>query len=631
MRDRILQKEEKKQKKSGASTKDSNNEDGILRDAKGDVCCCIPYIECTKKGTPLPTKIEDGVKLCCTNDCIFSKNPVHIDCYDALERGLINMLEHQRTCKKGVIKAWLDSSAEPNLWSKKGLEFIQKTIRCPCGKGQMFRDEDAWMKREQLILPSKDKKDKKTTKPKAALPALTLTVKKGAAPPPGFHDLDNHYLSSRSPPATAKLIEDKYGSPPPETKAKKVRHTSTTSTEKVYSPKPQNVFTFGTAAVKTQPPKPEPSTKVPIGYRPVEPMVVKTFEGPKYSEVLKTAEEPKPCQDIRAPETEQPKAVPPVMDINELLQSCEINNLEDDSSSEDAQDSSEEEEEDQNNDYLQDNQTTTTSETSSINSYPNDRVSISIQTEETSFSQSAYGSHRLYSASQSYIWNPAGDSNAIVNPNNERFDDYSLRRFAEESSARKTSNSSSPFNQSFYKQEEELFSPPKIIFLFRDDETFAVEVHQNGRKEMLRNGYGNEWTPMYLSMAGGSPVIGEDAKDDYQKLPNSVAYDILKVIGKPIHVIKKIYPKPKNNILLVDDTNCFVIETPYVGNRPRPEEMILAAFLKIMKEKSEKYLKTEVKSIYLSTNFELTDFQKAVFIKSASLLKLEIVCFTLND
>uniref|UniRef100_A0A914Z646 Uncharacterized protein n=1 Tax=Panagrolaimus superbus TaxID=310955 RepID=A0A914Z646_9BILA len=206
-----------------------------------------------------------------------------------------------------------------------------------------------------------------------------------------------------------------------------------------------------------------------------------------------------------------------------------------------------------------------------------------------------------------------------------------MRRFTDNNSViRKDSNTSSIVNQPYYKEKEEVFSTPKITFLFRNDETFGVEVYQNGGTEKLKNDGGNEWTPMYLSMVKGSPIIGESAKSDYRNFPNYVVYDILKVIGKPVHVINHMDPKPKNNITVKDEENCFVVKTPCAEDRHISEERIMAAFLKIQKEQVEKSLKTDIKSVFISTDFALTDFQKAVFLKAASKLKLEILSFALN-
>uniref|UniRef100_A0AC34FRU2 Uncharacterized protein n=1 Tax=Panagrolaimus sp. ES5 TaxID=591445 RepID=A0AC34FRU2_9BILA len=232
MRDKVLKKTETKAKKDGKNNKNNETEeDGFIRDKNGEILCCIPMVPCNKKGHPLPESLEDGgVKLCCTNNCAYSKHLVHPECFESLEQGLITMLSNQKTGKKGLIKAWLESQ------------------------------------NEQLFDPLCDKKDKKF-KLKANLPALTVAVKKGAAPPPDFHELDTHYISSHSPPPSKK-IDDKYG-PPPETKARKPSIDDTVVSKPPLAKKISVEF----ASIKPSIAKPveKPVKKVPVEYAPIEP------------------------------------------------------------------------------------------------------------------------------------------------------------------------------------------------------------------------------------------------------------------------------------------------------------------------------------------------------------------------
>uniref|UniRef100_A0A914PCD5 K Homology domain-containing protein n=1 Tax=Panagrolaimus davidi TaxID=227884 RepID=A0A914PCD5_9BILA len=162
------------------------------------------------------------------------------------------------------------------------------------------------------------------------------------------------------------------------------------------------------------------------------------------------------------------------------------------------------------------------------------------------------------------------------------------------------------------------FGLPSFIFLI--DGRFGIEIYESGTTKML-----NEWTPLYLSMAEKGIEIGENAKSHFRDFPNFVVYDILKIIGKPINEIK-IDPKWGFEIVENNGILFFQIETQN-GKRMIPEEMILAAFFKTMKSRTEKYLNENIKEIYLSTNFKISESQRNVFKKAALKVDLEIKLF----
>uniref|UniRef100_A0AC34G3L9 Uncharacterized protein n=1 Tax=Panagrolaimus sp. ES5 TaxID=591445 RepID=A0AC34G3L9_9BILA len=129
-----------------------------------------------------------------------------------------------------------------------------------------------------------------------------------------------------------------------------------------------------------------------------------------------------------------------------------------------------------------------------------------------------------------------------------------------------------------------------VNFLFKNDH-FGIEVYKNGVIERIKNSEGNDWTPLYFSMANGSPEIGEKAKNDYQIFPKSVIYDVLKIIGKPFNEII-IDPKwgfkldKKNGIIY------FEIETPSDGAQ-FSQELVVSVFLKEMKLRAESNMGTQ--------------------------------------
>uniref|UniRef100_A0AC34FI00 Uncharacterized protein n=1 Tax=Panagrolaimus sp. ES5 TaxID=591445 RepID=A0AC34FI00_9BILA len=180
--------------------------------------------------------------------------------------------------------------------------------------------------------------------------------------------------------------------------------------------------------------------------------------------------------------------------------------------------------------------------------------------------------------------------------------------------------------QSFALVKPAEIEPTNIIKFFFENNVVAIEVYKNGDMERIENPEGNEWTPLYLSMANGAPVLGEKAKSDYQKSPKCVIYDVLKIIGKPL---KEILTDPKWGFKLVEEEEIlyFEIETPSGGAR-FTQELVLSAFLKSMKLRAESALNNVVLSeICLSTSFKLSRSQKAVFQKAAIKNNLKIVSF----
>uniref|UniRef100_A0A914QG76 Uncharacterized protein n=1 Tax=Panagrolaimus davidi TaxID=227884 RepID=A0A914QG76_9BILA len=153
----------------------------------------------------------------------------------------------------------------------------------------------------------------------------------------------------------------------------------------------------------------------------------------------------------------------------------------------------------------------------------------------------------------------------------------------------------------------------------------AIEVYKNGVSKRLGNSEGKDWTPLYLSMVNGTPEIGEKAKN------------VLKIIGKPLNVIK-IDPKWGFKLEENDGNILFQIETPN-GPRLIPQELVISAFLKAMKIRAESAMEIraesaidpQIKEIRLSTNFKLTEPQKAIFKKAALKNNLEIIFYIVTS
>uniref|UniRef100_A0AC35GSS1 Uncharacterized protein n=1 Tax=Panagrolaimus sp. PS1159 TaxID=55785 RepID=A0AC35GSS1_9BILA len=168
----------------------------------------------------------------------------------------------------------------------------------------------------------------------------------------------------------------------------------------------------------------------------------------------------------------------------------------------------------------------------------------------------------------------------------------------------------------------------RINFIF-EKQYFGAEIIENGVTQKVKGSEGNERIPLYLSMADGIPEIGEKAKNDYQKFPQCVIYDVFEIIGKPLNKIKI---DPKWGFKLTDNNNGdvhFQIETPS-GPRLIPQEIVLSAFMKSIKLKVESKMGNEnhIDKIHLSTTFRLPKSQKEIFEKAAAKNNLQILSTT---
>jgi hypothetical protein len=643
-----------KQKKDTAGKNNNNKkeeeEDGIIRGPDGSISCCIPWMKCTRIGQPLPQTLADGIKLSCTNsECLYVKHLVHPECFRSLEANLMTILTFQ-----GCAKGWTEGHSNANLWGRKGLSLCQKKLRCPCGKGQSKRDDEAWIKREELIGPPQpEKKEKKKHKPKAALPILVHT----GAP----HALDKHYLSSHSPPPSEAALEERYG--PTSSAVRTRRETDTSITSNNTKPIKKHVpigFAPIESPAKPLIPEPEPHTQIPS---PEVNSNVETNSVDEDTEEWKTVERHRVKSETMESKSEdlvnhhnmkpiplmELKIEPPVEVSSSNVESKPVELLRKENTF---------------NYWEQAKLKEPTRPDSSQNSIISSQISgissslksIAVQTNETSFPLQRQHYPRFKNAAVQTVetlfpeavardpWlrlydpkqfnNDSGVNSIACSPNewcfNEGFDTpkgFPLDPFKNLSFIEPVVNEkksifadSIPYYSTFDSQ---------VKFLFKN-ESYAIEVNQNGRKNKIKNSFGNEWTPLYLSMAESTSEVGEKAQSHYEKFPNHVIYDILKIIGKSKSDIQ-MDPKWGFKFVEINGISYFEIETPN-GSRLLPQEIVIAAFLKTMKTQAESHLHPQmIKEICLLTDCKLTESQKFVFNNAASKIGLEILFYGLID
>uniref|UniRef100_A0A914PP45 Uncharacterized protein n=1 Tax=Panagrolaimus davidi TaxID=227884 RepID=A0A914PP45_9BILA len=143
-------------------------------------------------------------------------------------------------------------------------------------------------------------------------------------------------------------------------------------------------------------------------------------------------------------------------------------------------------------------------------------ASIEIQTDETSFDQRIVKNQLNYFTyhSESHIRKP-------FIPCSEYIKDQISPITASSGFVSRSDADFSPFQTSSPNPET---SAKNVTFLFKNDETCAVEIYKNGRKQMLKNSFENEWTPLYFSMATQKPEIGEKAQIHFHQFPENVLY-----------------------------------------------------------------------------------------------------------
>uniref|UniRef100_A0A7E4VS46 Expressed conserved protein n=1 Tax=Panagrellus redivivus TaxID=6233 RepID=A0A7E4VS46_PANRE len=118
--------------------------------AAGKIICHVPIVECLCPGEPVNVEnAAEAVKLDCTFDqCEYAKHKIHMECYLALEDELYTILKHLGHKTRN----WTDSQIRQNIWRKRGMTLIEKSLRCPCGKGCVTRNEDAWAETEKAAI-----------------------------------------------------------------------------------------------------------------------------------------------------------------------------------------------------------------------------------------------------------------------------------------------------------------------------------------------------------------------------------------------------------------------------------------------------------------------------------------------
>uniref|UniRef100_A0AC34FGT0 Restriction endonuclease type IV Mrr domain-containing protein n=1 Tax=Panagrolaimus sp. ES5 TaxID=591445 RepID=A0AC34FGT0_9BILA len=186
----------------------------------------------------------------------------------------------------------------------------------------------------------------------------------------------------------------------------------------------------------------------------------------------------------------------------------------------------------------------------------------------------------------------------------------------------------SPYETASPNDETPSVTATTVTFLFKNDETCAVEILQNGRRKKLKNIFDNEWTPLYFSMAQPTPEIGEKAQIHCHQFREHVLYDIFKVIGIPINEIEY-DPEWKFKVVMEKGIKCFQIKTQK-GLQSFPEHIIVGIFLKSMKKQAENYLNSEIHEVVVTSNFDITESQKYIFKNAASKVHLKILSFNVN-
>uniref|UniRef100_A0A2K6WEG9 Headcase N-terminal domain-containing protein n=1 Tax=Onchocerca volvulus TaxID=6282 RepID=A0A2K6WEG9_ONCVO len=124
--------------------------------------CPIPLSSGCLRGFPIPSSLEEGIKMKCSNNqCPYQDQLMHLQCFRALEDNLVKIMSNM-----GSARGWTDAQRRSNLWDKKGLSLIQRKCRCLCGLGLMRLDQTALFLANQnatqlSTAPPKTKKGKK--------------------------------------------------------------------------------------------------------------------------------------------------------------------------------------------------------------------------------------------------------------------------------------------------------------------------------------------------------------------------------------------------------------------------------------------------------------------------------------
>ncbi len=157
--------------------------------------------------------------------------------------------------------------------------------------------------------------------------------------------------------------------------------------------------------------------------------------------------------------------------------------------------------------------------------------------------------------------------------------------------------------------------------------TSCVAVYRNGRVEVIRNQMGNYITPSFVSYAKGKELIGEAAKDNLLKYPESTFYDVKRLIGrryKDESVQNDIKLLSYKSRIKESITGRCIIDIKEI-NEVYSIEKISSKILSYMKKIAESYLQQEVKDAVITVPVYFNEIQRQAIRDAGKLAGLNVL------
>uniref|UniRef100_A0AC34FM17 Ku domain-containing protein n=1 Tax=Panagrolaimus sp. ES5 TaxID=591445 RepID=A0AC34FM17_9BILA len=160
-------------------------------------------------------------------------------------------------------------------------------------------------------------------------------------------------------------------------------------------------------------------------------------------------------------------------------------------------------------------------------------------------------------------------------------------------------------------------SVARIIF---SKQTFAVYVKENGIVRGIKNDM--DGIPLYIAFTEKKPIVGQSAKELYDKKPESVIFDLIKLCSTSNANIMN----PKWAFRFLKENNCLMVNVHTVdGEKNSSVDLLMALILRhamkiIKNETGKKMNKIEIEFRGFSPN----DILKQTFINAGKLMEAEI-------
>uniref|UniRef100_A0A914Q967 Uncharacterized protein n=1 Tax=Panagrolaimus davidi TaxID=227884 RepID=A0A914Q967_9BILA len=163
----------------------------------------------------------------------------------------------------------------------------------------------------------------------------------------------------------------------------------------------------------------------------------------------------------------------------------------------------------------------------------------------------------------------------------------------------------------------------KARFVFEKQHFSVIVFDENGKEYILEDSDGLEKTPIYISFTAKRPVIGKSAMETYDKKPEFVVFDLIKLCS----VEKADIENPKWGFKFLKDGETLKIQMQTLDGEKEAEPAFLLAlfFRNGINRISRKFGKRMEEIEIKFDGFIPNEILKNNFVKAGNLKKVKIV------